>query len=116
MQDDGLHDNTQDDLKVWYAKPEFNYVGMPSFGKPHFARGSSPIDAIHQLARYMTEPLRSQLRERNEDDIYIRPDCDMLKEQMVCEMDGYKPDRDEWLRQKQYFNTWGDLNGYNKRD
>lgn len=97
----------------WRATPEFMYAGMPKSGKPHFGTGLTPWLAVSALASYLPASLRSEVAKRTEEDIYLMPDCPNF-DWRILEMDGEKPDKAEWLRQRQWYNTFGNLNGYFK--
>lgn len=115
VQRDGLHEYGENDTLGYRAEPEFCYVGMPDFarGKKHFGKDITPFGAVQQLARFLPRELRVQLQARKESEIYFRPDTHNPSER-VLEMDGHVPDRAEWLRQRQYFNTFGSLYYYFK--
>ena len=114
-QRDSLHEWGENDNLSYRATPEFSYPGMPDFvrGKKHYGTGLTPWDAVMQLARFLPRDLREQLQARNEGEMYFRPDSYNPSERII-EIDGYKPDRAEWLRQRQYFNTFGSLGVYFK--
>jgi hypothetical protein len=114
-QRDSLHEYGENDTLGYRAEPEFCYVGMPDYarGKKHFGKGLTPWDAVMQLARYLPRDLREQLQARKESEIYVRPDTHFPSDR-ILEMDGHVPDKAEWLRQRQYFNTFGSLYYYFK--
>lgn len=115
VQRDALHEYGENDTLAWRAEPEFSYVGMPDFasGKKHFGKDITPWGAVQQLARFLPRELREMLQARNESEIYLRPDTHNPSERVI-EMNGHVPDRAEWLRQRQYFNTFGSLYYYFK--
>lgn len=115
VQGDSLHEYGENDTLAWRAEPEFSYVGMPDFanGKKHFGKDITPWGAVQQLARFLPRELREMLQARNESEIYLRPDTHNPSERVI-EMNGHVPDRAEWLRQRQYFNTFGSLYYYFK--
>ena len=116
IQGNNLHDVGDNDNLAWRADPEFCYVGMPDFatGKKHYGKGATPWDAVMQLARYLPQVYRNMLQARKESEIYLRPDTHNPSERVI-EMNGHVPDDAEWLRQRQYFNTFGSLFYYFKQ-
>ena len=115
VQGDSLHEYGENDLLSWRATPEFCYVGMPDYakGRKHYGKGMTPWDAVVQLARYLPRDLREQLQARKENEIYLRPDTANPSERII-ELNGHVPDKAEWLRQRQYYNTFGSLYYYFK--
>ena len=115
VQGDALHEYGENDLLSWRATPEFCYVGMPDYakGRKHYGKGMTPWDAVVQLARYLPRDLREQLQARKENEIYLRPDTANPSERII-ELNGHVPDKAEWLRQRQYYNTFGSLYYYFK--
>ena len=115
-QRDSLHEYGEGDTLAWRATPEFSYPGMPDFvkGRKHFGKDITPWGAVQQLARFLPRNLRDQLQARNEKEIYRRPDTHNPSERII-ELNGHVPDRAEWLRQRQYFNTFGSLFYYFKQ-
>jgi hypothetical protein len=115
-QRDSLHEWGENDNLYWRATPEFSYVGMPDYlaGKKHYGKGLTPWDAVQQLAQFLPRELRAELQQRNESEIYLRPDTHNPSERVI-EMNGHKPDKAEWLQQRQYFNTYGSLYYYFKQ-
>ena len=115
-QRDSLHEYGEGDTLAWRATPEFSYAGMPDFvkGRKHFGKDITPWGAVQQLARFLPRNLRDQLQARNEKEIYLRPDTHNPSERII-ELNGHVPDRAEWLRQRQYFNTFGSLFYYFKQ-
>lgn len=115
VQGDSLHEYGENDLLSWRATPEFCYVGMPDYakGRKHYGKDITPWGAVQQLARFLPRELRVQLQARKESEIYLRPDTTNPSERII-ELNGHVPDKAEWLRQRQYYNTFGSLYYYFK--
>ena len=116
VQRDSLHEYGENDNLYWRATPEFSYVGMPDFAKckKHYGTGLTPWDAVCQLAKYLPKELREMVQARKESELYLRPDTHNPSERVLDILNGEVPDRAEWLRQRQYFNTFGSLYYYFK--
>ena len=114
IQPNPLHDyeDKRGDLS-FIATPEFLYPGMPAIDKPHSGSGLDAWSAIISLAKQVPQDLQDKILERSEEEIYCRPDCPDFDE-LVLDMDGYVPDKKEWLRQRQWYNRYGSLKTYFK--
>lgn len=91
----------------WRAEPEFAYPGMPSFHprKVHYGVNTTPILAVRDLAMYLPAALKQQLLLLPEDAVYIHP-CQLWSSWRCVELNGHKPTNDEWLAERQYWNTF----------
>lgn len=73
-----------------------------------YGKGIDKMSALAALISWSRGDIHQQLLNRNESEMYIMPD-QIGFEYWVLELDGYKPDKDEWLFMRQYWNTYRKL-------
>lgn len=91
------------DGTYWRCQTEFP---ASKNGKSLFGKGIDRMSALSDLMTWAPAWLRDKLKERKEDEIYVQPD-QMDFRYWVLELDGWRPNKDQWLMLRQFYNTFG---------
>lgn len=101
----GANMDTANSGCLWRCETDFP-ASMAN--KRLYGKGIDKMSALADLISWSRGDIHRQLAERRESEMYVMPD-QIGFEYWVLELDGYKPERDEWLFMRQYWNAYKTL-------
>lgn len=101
-------DNMCEGKAYWRATTDFPCTKS---GKPMFGTGIDKMTALAALCQYLPWDIRKSVQRLTEANMYPMPD-QVNFTFLQLNLDGSKPSREEWLHDRQYYNTFGHLPYY----
>jgi hypothetical protein len=101
-------DNASEGQAYWRATTDFPCTKS---GKPMFGKGIDKMSALADLCSFLPAKMQQSVRKLTEENMFPMPDQEGFRFWQV-NLDGSKPDKEKWLYERQYYNTFGHLPYY----
>ena len=101
-------DTMAEGQSYWRAATDFP---ASKNGKPIYGTGLDRESALAACLRYLPMNFRRHMAQLTTDSMFVMPDQAGFEFWQV-NLDGTKPTRDQWLYERQYWNTFGHLPYY----
>ena len=104
----GTIDHSAEGQAYWRATTDFP---ASKNGKPIFGKGLDRMSALAECLRFLPRKFREGMPQLTEENMFIMPDQLNFTWWQV-NLNGTKPTKDQWLYERQYWNTFGHLPYY----
>lgn len=102
---------------LFHATPTFTCPGMSLIGPKPEGKGTSPLNAVFDLSRFMPDDIQRKMNGLDRYDFYVAPEYIMNADRCV-DLDRHKPTKEERIKRRARFITaiklghvkssWGD--------